>query len=276
MEEQATEQVAADWRESLPETVREWKEVQDSDAPEKFWSQVENMRSYVGQSLRVPGPDAPEDDWNKFYTKVNERAGNRLMAKPDPTDQASLDAVYNALGRPEAADAYELGELPMELEPDRVQMLKQSAHAAGLTNKQFQTLLAQVTEVDAAAMQAQETKIKESVNAVRQEWGQAFDHKMDTIQRTLTHTGAPQQVIDAIQAGGVDGATLRWFDKLAKSLGGESINADNRDTPAGLPTALEARAQADEIMRKMQNMAPGDPDYQRLAEKRLKLIELSL
>jgi hypothetical protein len=59
-----------DWKTSLPEPVQGWDEVKNSDTPDKFWDQVTNMRSHLGQSIRIPGQDAGDDDWKAFNEKM--------------------------------------------------------------------------------------------------------------------------------------------------------------------------------------------------------------
>jgi len=98
------------WKDTLPEGVKDWGEVRDSKSEDSFWEQMSNMRSMMGQSIRVPTDDASKEDKAAFNQRLMEKVPN-LMQKPDADNADVMDAFYNQMGRPEEAAKYDAPEL---------------------------------------------------------------------------------------------------------------------------------------------------------------------
>jgi len=91
---------------------------------------------------------------------------------------------------------------------------------------------------------------------------------------TAKLTGAPENLISALESGNIDYSTAMWLETVASKLGDEGIGF-TQDTGSGkeVMTPYEARQQADEIYERLQGMSPSDPQYQLLVQKRVKLFE---
>ena len=59
-----------DWREALPENVRGWDEAQNADSADAFFKQIGDLRSHLGNSIRVPSDDAGDDTRKEFFEKL--------------------------------------------------------------------------------------------------------------------------------------------------------------------------------------------------------------
>ena len=95
------------WKGTLPDSVKDWNEVKEAKSADSFWEQMQNMRSFMGQSIRVPGEDASKDDKAAFNTKLMEKVPS-LMQKPDFDNDEVMQAFYSQMGRPEEAEVYDL------------------------------------------------------------------------------------------------------------------------------------------------------------------------
>ena len=138
------------WSEALPPDVREWDEVKNSDAPEKFWEQMVNMRSRMGQSIRIPSSDAGDQDRAEFYKKLQEKVPG-LMPTPDFEKEDSLVDLYTRMGRPAEAKEYKnpeflksKGEKVEGYGKEFVESFKDVAFKLGLSQKKFEEALSSI------------------------------------------------------------------------------------------------------------------------------------
>lgn len=231
-----------DWREMLPESVRDWQEAKDSDSPEKFFGQMENMRGLIGQSIRIPSEEAGPDDWQKFYDKLGSKVKG-LMPTPDANNPDAMRAAFKALGMPEEPTGYELPEIQgVELDSDRTEALRKAAHEFGLTAQQFKGVLGAALQMDAAALEAQANQTEAGMAALHKEWGQAFD------QKAAQAEAVRKQFFGHVPEGGMGPETIKAFASLAEALGGETMEVATQVGGKGRLTPAEAEARIGEIM----------------------------
>lgn len=226
------------WSDALPEDVRGWDEVKNSDVPEKFWNQMINMRSRMGSSIRIPSDDAGEEDRAAFHKKLQEKVPG-LMSTPNYDDETTLNDVYAKMGRPAEAKDYKVpefkdskGNVLKDAGKAVAESLRDAAFKAGLSQKKYEELLASIVtpsigthERTLELQQADRTKLAEK-------WGVAHERNTTTVNNFLKHTDAPEGVLKALEAGTVDSDTMTWIHSLAtntisKKSGFQSDNSDN-------------------------------------------------
>jgi hypothetical protein len=220
----------------FPEEIRSWDEIKNSDTPEKFWDQMTNMRSRMGNSIRIPGDSASEDDVAAFHQKLKDKVPG-LMKSPDLESEEGLTAHLKYLGMPD--DAANYGDVE-GLSAEDLTDLKGLAHSLGLTRKQFDKFAKGY--VDDAAQLALEgqTKFDEGTAALKLKWGAAFEEraaKADLVRKAFF----PQ--IDKMNA-----ETIESLFNIANQLGSENpeLTGQQDGTPAVL-TPDEALVQISEI-----------------------------
>ena len=141
---------------SLPENLRDLPFLSGADSPEVFKQRIQDASQWMGNSLRLPGPDAPDDDRNAFYAKVMEKVPG-LMITPNLEDPDGMTQVFSKLGRPDNADKYSAPE-GIALEGEVLGQLKSLAFKANLTQKQFDAYVANVSEATKAQLDQQVTQ----------------------------------------------------------------------------------------------------------------------
>ncbi len=158
----ATDNAVADsgnWRDSLPDDIKDHQSLQNIADVGALAKTMIHAQSMVGaEKIPVPGKWATDDDWEQVYSK---------------------------LGRPEAADGYELDLGEGEVDEEFVGAFRDAAHKAGLTPRQAQQLAgwyngmsaeglagAEAGKVDIEAAKAQATA------DLRQEYGKAYDERL--------------------------------------------------------------------------------------------------
>lgn len=213
------------WYSSLPEDMHSWDEVTNSDSPEKFYDQVKNMRSFLGSSIRIPGKDAGDEDWKSFHDKLKEKVPT-LMPAPDLEDPASMEAVYDSLGRPAKAEDYTIPEFSdiKDWDDTPAKELQGLAHKAGLSNKQYNELVKGMTQSDNELRVNAQAANKEAHEALAKEWGADYKRRMETAVNITKLTDAPKEFQDLLASSDATPETYRWLHSLATKFKGEGAN----------------------------------------------------
>lgn len=266
-----------DWWEALPEPVRTWDEVKNSDSPEKFWDQMTNMRTRMGQSIRIPGPDAGTDDWKEFNNKLTAKVPG-LIPKPDPEKPDQMDAVYTAMGRPANASEYEAPKIDTKGVEVKVpsEELKEAAHKMGLTKQQFQGVVSFLTDRQVTNAQNAQVQMDTEVAALKGEWGAAFDSNYTAVTRFLEDTSAPAELIDLARNRGMNASAAKWFLSQYKAVAGEGAGAVGDRSTGDIMTPGEAQAAISEIMSNQKHayFVVSDPGHKAALERMVKLQKL--
>ena len=261
MSEQGT-----DWVEQLPEPIREWDEVKNADSPDKFWDQVVNMRSRLGRSITIPGEDASEDARKEFLDKLKSNVPD-LMPRPKLEDEDSYKETLRLLGYPEKEDEYTPPELEVpegaELSEDKLNYFKKLAFEAGLTNKQFKTIIEKFVSDEIANAIAQQEQFDSAIQSLKQEWGAKFDENAQ-IAEVIRKQYFP--FVPEIMSAD----TIKAFVNIAKEIGGESTSLAGVQQKSGMLTPEEAAFQLSEILNNKEHpyWNPRDPAH-KAARKRV-------
>ena len=260
-----------DWRSLLPEDLRESPALKDFTSVDKLAKSFVDTQAMVGNSIRIPGPDAGEDAWKEFNQKLVERVPGMYYM---PEESADTEALFRKLGAPEKPEEYENPqlELPEGSELQELPGFREWAKEANLTKEQYKTLFARYTESQMQQAQEFEQKHKEGVRQLEAEWGATKEGKMKAMAAMAAKTGAPEDLIEAISQGSVGPETLRWLDGIVKAMGGEgSVIANQDGAGEGAITPAEANAQIEEIMARPEYW---DSQSQLGAALRKKVVEL--
>ena len=238
----ADENKTTDWRESLPETLRAdpaLKDIKDVGALAKSFV---DTKAFVGQSIRPPGPDAGAEAKKDFYAKLQKHAPDLVPLSDDPEAQAAL---WGKLGRPSKPEEYEYKapegvELPLD-------NLRQVALAAGMTRKQFEKF----AEKAAEGITKQQGEAKADQAALKTEWGQAYEQKLQGAAAVAAKLNVPDPIVQQIKAGNLNSAQLKLWDSISKAMGageGSEVAKQGVTPQPGKLTPAEASTQIDEIM----------------------------
>lgn len=236
-------QIPSNWRELVPERFQEWDEVKQSESPEQFFDQVANMRSHLGSSIRVPSEEAGEDAWNEFYEKV-ERKNANIMRKPDLDNDDVMNDVWGSLGKPDTPAKYDLPELDdYAISDDRAQQLKEMAHSANLTKKQFRSMLEGMLGSERDRSLANKQTMEDDRKALSGEWGEAMEQRTKMALQVAEASGAPPSLVKAIQEGHADKATMQWLYNMSKQMnteGNPMASFEKQiDTPADIQSKID-------------------------------------
>ena len=200
-----TPQATTDWKASLSEEVRSDKSLENIKDIEGLAKSYVHAQKMVGSDkIPVPNKYATDKDW---------------------------DAVYEKLGRPKSADGYKY-DLPQDKQVDEASLKEFSsqAHKLGLLPGQAQGMVKfynemtakSIQDADSKALAARETSTKE----LKQEWGQAFDQKINQAATLAKSVGATELFDTNLADGtklGDHPVMIKAFAELANKMGEDSI-----------------------------------------------------
>lgn len=271
-----------EWAKTLPAEVQAWDEVKNSDSPEKFWQQITNHREFLGQSIRIPSAEAGTEDKKAFYQKLQERVPE-LMLKPNPEDNDAVEAIYRALGKPEKPEDYPIPKIEpptgtnIQLDNAPVEAFRGLAHKHGLTKKQFEGIVAEMSKINIDQAVVVQQQRDSDLQTLRTEWGSAFDQRLGQVKELAKKTGAPPVFQDALGKMLVDATTLRWLHSVAESLQGKEPAAGGDRNNTNVLTPVEAQAQIDEMYNNKEHpwWNKGHPSHQAAVKRMLELRRLA-
>tara|TARA_R100001594_G_scaffold33685_2_gene62433 strand:- start:13579 stop:14445 length:867 start_codon:yes stop_codon:yes gene_type:complete len=198
--QQSSEPASEDWKGGLSDELRDHPSLKKYSSVENLAKGYINASSMLGKDKLVKPNN--EDEWNEFYTEM---------------------------GRPEGATGYKFtyeAEVPEELQAyteGRVDAFKETAYKLGLTSEQADGLHrwymeGNVENANSITRQVEDIQ-KEAENDLRQEWGNAFDQKVNHAQAALNEFGTPE-LVEYLESSrlGDNPHLVRTFAKIAESM----------------------------------------------------------
>lgn len=177
------------------------------------------------------------------YRNLEKFAGGSksVVALPGPdADEKALGEFYNKLGRPESPDKYSI-EIGKDHDVELAKWFTQTAHAAGLSDKQAQTLFGKWNEMAGGRMQAmQQASAEEAaaradadLKALKTEWGQTYDKQIDAGKRAVAALGFNAEKLTEYENKLGTGEMLKLFATLGAKMGDPSFEGGGRSGDAG-------------------------------------------
>lgn len=229
------------WKETLPPELKDAPSLKDVKDVSSLAKQYVDQQAYLGNAIRIPGPDAKEEDRKAFYDKLIEKVPGVIPA-PNPDDKEGTTALWKKLGRPDSKDGY---TLPEGIKQEEVNDILDLAFEAGATVQQAQVLVTKAAEkAQQTAAKRQETR-QSNLKEISKEWGVTYEDRVATIKNTLKNMAAPDDLINGVETGDVGPATMRWLHSIAAQF--KNPGAPPKEG-ATLLTPNEAQLRISEIM----------------------------
>lgn len=206
---EAQEQQPASFLESLPADLQGEPSLKNfTDAGALAKSYVHAQRMIGADKIALPGQSATEEEWR---------------------------GVYSRLGMPEEASGY---EYEADFSEQEHEAFKNAAHAAGLNGMQAkhmaEFLQAQGQMTRGSFEEAAEQARYAGEQELRQEYGAAFDQKLERAQSAARAMGIDTEMFDQVRLS--DGRALgdhpfiiRLFAGLADQLGEDTLEGATKE-----------------------------------------------
>ena len=203
------------WHDALPDDLRGSPSLKDFKSVNDLAKSYLNAQSLIGRSVRIPGENASQEDWENFYSRFDNVPGMTRIDDENP------EQVLHRLGMPYSPDEYDWTPPEgFDYSPEDDTDFRQVAYDLGLTTKQaagIRDYLAQnIMEDESSSRQS----VEEGINGLRQEWGAAFDRNMSIAQNAVQVLGG-EEVIQYLEETGAgnDPAMIKLFAAIGAELG---------------------------------------------------------
>ena len=263
------------WRDGFPEQFRDAPFIAKAESPEDALQQLQNAAAWMGNSVRVPGPDAGDSDRSAFRAKIMEKDSG-LMVKPDPSSDEANAEIYRSLGRPEDADGYSAFD-GLENAPtgDALGRMRAAALESNLTAKQFEQFVGKMLGHEAETALANQQAAKDAAAALRGEWGPAYDQRVADARKAAELSGASEAEIALLSGEAANADRLRMWHNVAQRLGAEGVNGGKTNDGSERPLSThECQERVAEINRLIHDRTANITMERRrsLNEERVRLI----
>ena len=215
------------WSADFDEQTAAYVQNKGWQSPTDLLTSYRNLEKFAGGSknlLELPGADAEPDAWGP---------------------------VYDKLGRPESPDKYSI-QPPEGGDPELTNFYKQIAHKNGLSDKQataiFNDWNKAVGERMANMQQQMEQQSAREVEALRQEWGQAYEQQITSGRKAVAALGLNAEQLSNYEAKLGSADMLRLFATLGSKMGEPAFEGGERGSGDGFTmTPAQAQAQVAEL-----------------------------
>ena len=252
----------AEW---LPEEFRADPTVKDVPDLPTLIKNYKEAQSYMGQSIRIPGENAGEQDRAAFLDKLKAKVPSLVPT----TDEK---AVAKAFGVPEKPEEY-VPPADVKLSDDELKGFRERAASLGLSKKQAEAAL----KAELQAKQQVEQSVVQNMQSIEKEWGAAAKDKLEKAATVAEKFGYDKDWIAGIKAGKVPLSALNPFLKMVDAIGGEGTQlGSNSSQKSGAVTPAEAERQLAELSKNPAFLNPRDPTFKHLQTEFLRLTALTM
>lgn len=243
------EQVAQPEAATMMETP---SEVASGGSGNEFLSMIpEEIRGHPSIS-----PIKDVENLARSYVNAQRLIGADKIPMPANPTEEDLDRIYDRLGRPSTPEDYGIAADGSVVTEEVAKEYSDIAHKLRLTPDQAQGILeyyrGTVEQSGAATLEMAEIAREETVSSLKQEWGRAFEQKVDAAARVAQEFGNPEMFDITLQDGSKLGDNpdfIKAFAKIAEfrqSVTSEDTVADM--SQSNVMTPADAKAEIDAIM----------------------------
>lgn len=180
------------------------------------------------------------------YRNLEKLLGSEKVPLPKGAeDKEGWSRVYDALGRPKAADDYKL-PVPEGGSPEFAKAAAGKFHELGLSANQAQALTewynSQAAEQMGAQTQQSAQKVEADLQALKGEWGQAWSENVSLGQRAAKEFGLDADKLNAMENALGTGEMLKLMARIGRGLTEHSFEGGKSTQGFGMtPDAAKAR-----------------------------------
>lgn len=224
-------------------------------------------KSMVGSSIRIPGPDAPEEDRKTFYDKLINNAPD-LMLKPNLDEPEQADEFFRMAGRPDEATKYTKPE-GVSIDESVENELRNVLFEAGLTDRQYQKVIKRFGEAESQRVEMETNQREEQQAELKSKWGMVVEERIDAARKIN------EEYYPGRDFASVSPKEIESLYAIHTSMTGKGPQVALQEANTGGMTPEEAMERGEEMMRKAHDRTNDLTDQERsdLVRKRIKLLQ---
>jgi hypothetical protein len=218
------------------------------DAP---WYQTANIAPEHHDFLRNKEFDSLDTALKSYKSLEGLIGRQRLTVPKDATDQASYDAIYSTLGRPNDAKGYKLPE-GINLEQPVAERFLGAFHKAGLSQAQVESVIKEYHGFGSEATQAKETarlaREQAEEGQLKSAWGDKFDANADLASRAFRSLGIDEATATKIEEAVGYKAFMEMFHKVGAGMSEGAMKTDGGGGGFTANSVENAKTQRDRLL----------------------------
>lgn len=176
------------------------------------------------------------NDLATSYLNLEKTLGKEKLPLPkDDKDQAGWDMVYNRLGRPEAADKY---EIKMQLaeglnaNEEHIKGLKSQAHKLGLSSKQLQGMIDYWTDLENGALKQRQDSSADAKNqaelGLRKRYGSAFEQTKTNVEAVIKNLVDKDDQAEFLEAAKNNPKLFNALANISKNFSEDTLKGSSK------------------------------------------------
>lgn len=250
--------------------------VTESPDFETFVKTAQELKSYQGASLRIPGPEASDEDRAAFHAKLAERVPG-VYYMPDPENAEQRAALQRKMGAPDDAAGYtftapEGGDLDEGL----TAQYREWSNELNLTQHQADEIYKRFNTYQLAAINEMKGGHTAALNELKTELGVTYPDRIKKINFLLSQYPDTEQMQASMNNDEFPPHVVRLFNKMADQLLGEGMQmvGSQQQQSTGLPPE-EARARAAEVRAHPAFLDDHHPEHAEMVRKHLEYMKMA-
>ena len=197
------------WKDQLPDEIKDSGVLDDIKTIDQMATMVVNGRKLQSNQISIPGEDVSPEKRDEFMLDLQSKIPDLVYVG----ENADLNKLYDRMGRPKEATEYKLGDIPDPLK-DNFAELSVKAHELGVSDKQLVGLKDTILSEYEASLNKQAVTMEESEQALKKEYGEAFEDRKSSTANFAKQVGFDEQFVEAVKEGIIGLDNMKAFDKL--------------------------------------------------------------
>jgi hypothetical protein len=220
----------------------------------------EQVEAVTSDNLIDTTPEVTEDNWqsqhlpedlqgndtlSKFkdvgalgtsYLELQKMVGSRVKVPGEDATEEDLSNFYNQIGRPEAADKYELNMPDANYDQNRIKAFLDQAHESGLTNKQAQAAIDFYHNMEVDGHVNTEASLQQArldaETALKKEWGPTEYAKNLAVSRRAFNRFADDDLKQFVNDTGVTNnvAMIKFLHRIGSAFNEPALAGSGKDS----------------------------------------------
>jgi hypothetical protein len=241
------------------------KDINDIAALAKSYVETKAM---VGNSIRVPGPDAGADAYEEYLNKLITN-DPKLMMKPDFSTPEQSHDFYRTIGLPEESAKYTNPE-GMKLDEAVEAEMRSLLYDAQIPQAAYAKIMSAFSDRQAQTTEMNTELHDSDMSQLKGKWGMALDDRINAAKRMN------DEFYPGRDFANLTSTEMQALYSISTSMTGKGAQAAG--DAGGIPTKMtpdEANTQADEIMKRIHDPESGLDHGEKMAlqNKRIKLLQ---
>lgn len=209
-----------------------------------------------------------------------DKAGRTVTLLNEGATPEEVNDFYTKLGRPEEPTGYEI-PVPDGATPEFADWAQGVFHDAGLSKAQSDKVATAWAEYVGGKQQEttdiQEIAVTDATNALKKEWGAAYDANVGLVDRAALKLGMTDDQLSALSQSMGGPAAMKFVHGLAMQMGDHGVDeGDSVNTGAMTPQA--AQNELDTLMgsKEFQEawLDRGHPNHRNVVERKAQLARM--